>query len=158
VPAPGQPGSVPPVGSSPAAPVTTPTAGVSTASASVTTTSQPPAARAPQRSEGFRVIEVLLRADPFDYTGACPVTIKFSGRISVAGGGGTVSFKFLRNDGASAPVQTLNFDGPGSKEVTATWQIGGPGFNYKGWEAIQIYDPNDMQSEHATFAIQCAAH
>jgi hypothetical protein len=158
-PAPGPTGSVLPAGSSTAVPFATPTAGVSTASPLAGTPTQRPTVTAPpQMSDGFRVVEVFLRADPFDYTGACPVTIRFSGRISVAGGGGTVSFKFLRSDGASAPVQTLKFDGPGSKDVTETWQIGGAGSSYNGWEAIQIFDPNDMQSEHATFTIRCGAH
>ncbi len=28
---------------------------------------------------GFRIVEVMLRADPFDYIGPCPVQITFSG-------------------------------------------------------------------------------
>src|SRR5262245_60160477 len=43
---------------------------------------------------GFRVVEAILRADPFEHNGPCPVTITFSGRISVVGGIGTVSYKF----------------------------------------------------------------
>ena len=67
---------------------------------------QPPTAPETQ----FRVVEAMLRADPFDYTGRCPITIKFTGRISTAGGQGVVSFKFLRSDSASAPVQSLTFE------------------------------------------------
>jgi len=104
---------------------------------------------------GFRVIETFLRADPFNYSGVCPVMITFSGRISVAGGGGTVSYKWIRNDGASAPVETLTFDGPGSKDISTTWYIGGSGMTYSGWEAIQIFDPQPLTSEHADFNIQC---
>ncbi len=104
---------------------------------------------------GFRVIETFLRADPFDFSGACPVMITFSGRISVAGGGGTVSYKWIRNDGASAPVETLTFDGPSSKEVNTTWYIGASGMTYSGWQAIEIFDPQSLTSEHADFKIQC---
>src|SRR5580658_4549329 len=46
------------------------------------------------RPEEFRVVEAILRADPFNYSGPCPVTIKFTGRISTAGGSGVVSYKF----------------------------------------------------------------
>lgn len=149
------PSAGPPGTAHPSSPVQTgeptepsPTASPATAS---------PTAAPPERtaSQGFRVVEVFVRADPFNYTGTCPVTITFSGRISVAGGGGTVSFRFFRSDGASAPVQALKFDGPGSKDVRDTWTLGGAGERYSGWEAIQIYDPNDMRSGQATFAIQC---
>jgi hypothetical protein len=103
----------------------------------------------------FHIVETSLRADPFNYVGACPVTITFSGRISVVGGSGTISYKFLRNDGASAPIQTLNFVGPGSQDISETWQIGASGMNYSGWEAIQIFDPQEMTSDRANFKIQC---
>ena len=106
----------------------------------------------------FRVVEVFLRADPFDHVGPCPVTITFSGRISVVGGSGTVSYKFLRSDGASAPIQTLTFDGPGSKNVSNTWRLGATTsrFNpYNGWEAIKIFDPQEMESNKAHFTIRC---
>ncbi len=102
---------------------------------------------------GFRIVEVMLRADPFDYSGPCPVTITFSGRISVAGGAGTVSYKFIRSDGASAPIQTLQFTEAGSKDVSDTWYLGGSG---SGWEAIKTFDPQGVESSHADFKIQCS--
>jgi hypothetical protein len=105
--------------------------------------------------QGFRVIETLLRADPFNYTGNCPVTIRFSGRISAIGGSGRVSYKFLRSDGASAPVESVSFEGPSSKDVVTTWSIGRPGFAYSGWESIHILEPQDTQSQQARFSIRC---
>jgi hypothetical protein len=105
---------------------------------------------------GFRVVEVVLRADPFDYAGPCPARITFSGRISVVGGSGRVSYKFLRNDGASAPVESLSFDSPGSKDINDTWTLGGPGLpTYSGWQAVQIFEPQEMKSNEATFKIRC---
>jgi hypothetical protein len=156
----GRPGAAPQVAPPSVSPQVTPPPGTPQATPSVNFENPKPPPMMTLRTasptpQGFRVIEAMLRADPFNYTGTCPTRITFSGRISVAGGGGTVSFKFLRSDGASAPVQTLHFDGPGSQDVTTTWDIGGPGFSYKGWEAIQIYDPNNMQSTHANFEIQC---
>lgn len=105
---------------------------------------------------GFRVVEVLLRADPFDYSGPCPVKITFSGRISVVGGAGRVVYRFLRSDGASAPVETLNFDAPGSKDVSTTWTLGGAASpDFSGWQAIEILEPQERRSANATFRIKC---
>lgn len=104
---------------------------------------------------GFRIVEVILRADPYNYTGPCPVKITFSGRISVAGGSGTVSYKFIRSDRASAPIQTLQFNLSGSKDVSTTWYIGGSNMQYSGWEAIKTFDPQEVESQHAAFNIQC---
>ena len=104
---------------------------------------------------GFRIVEAFLRADPFDYVGACPVMITFSGRVSVAGGAGMVSYKWIRNDGASAPVETLTFSGPGSQDINTTWYIGETGMNYSGWQAIEILDPQALTPDRAEFNIQC---
>jgi hypothetical protein len=100
----------------------------------------------------FRIVEVMLRADPFDFTGPCPKKIVFSGQISVAGSGGVVSYKFLRNDGASAPVETITFDGPGTKYIQTTWQLGA---TYSGWQQIQILDPVEQTSNKAEFNLTC---
>jgi hypothetical protein len=108
-----------------------------------------------KKPAGFRVIEVLLRADPLNYSGPCPVTIKFSGRISAIGGSGNVSYKFLRSDNASAPVQTLSFNSPASQDVADTWMLGGPGFSFSGWEAVQVLEPQEMKSSEARFNIRC---
>jgi hypothetical protein len=116
-------------------------------------TAQPSPAGA--RSGEFRVVETLLRADPSDYAGPCPVTIRFSGRISAVGDAGRVSYKFLRSDRASGSISTLTFDSPGSKSVSTTWQLGAPGEVYSGWEAIQVFEPGETTSDRATFRIQC---
>lgn len=100
----------------------------------------------------FRVVEVMLRADPFDFSGACPHQIVFSGRVSVAGGNGVVSYKFLRNDGASAPVETITFDGPGTRDIKTNWYLGA---TYTGWQQIQILDPVEMKSNKADFKLTC---
>ncbi len=112
----------------------------------------------PDAGSGFRTVELFLRADPFDYRGPCPVKIVFTGRISVAGGGGVVSYKFLRSDGASAPLQTLRFDEPGSKRIDTSWRLGAATSRFQpfsGWQAIKIYDPNERESERAAFKIYC---
>lgn len=113
---------------------------------------QPPPPNTPVPPSGFRIVDVTLDADPATYNGACPAMIRFSGRISVTGGSGTVTYKFLRSDGAIAPIQTLRFTGPGSQSVTTSWQLG---ISYDGWEQIQILTPSDIQSNQATFSLRC---
>jgi hypothetical protein len=108
----------------------------------------------PPPPPGLQVTDVFLQADPFDYTGSCPVRITFSGRISVDGSG-SVSYQFLRSDGASAPIQTISFGGPGSQDISTTWDLGGAGEIYSGWESIQILDPQALTSNQATFNLQC---
>jgi hypothetical protein len=127
------------------------------------TSAPPPAAGEPPKEAapppvaptGFRVVELVLRADPFDYVGSCPVQITFSGRVSVAGGAGTVAYKFLRSDGASAPVQTLTFEGPGSQDIQDTWTLGTAGFQFNGWESVEILDPENLVSNRAEFKLSC---
>jgi len=110
----------------------------------------------PEPAPGFRIVEVFLRADPFNYSGPCPVKITFSGRISVAGGGGDVTYKFLRSDGASAPVQTLHFDESGSKDISTTWTLGASGRSFEGWQVIETFDPQGREWDPAAFQIHCS--
>ncbi len=92
---------------------------------------------------------------PETYQGQCPVTINFSGKITV-NGKGTVQYKFLRSDGAVSPVQVLEFDSAGSRTVSTVWSLGGPSLiAYDGWQAIQIVSPNIMDSGKALFAFRC---
>jgi hypothetical protein len=122
-------------------------------------TPTPPAARGPAKplAGKLTITEAFLVAEPNQYQGDCPITVRFSGRISAAGGAGTVSYRFLRSDGASAPIQVLHFSEPGSQEVRTEWQIGGPGTTYSGWQSIKISDPQDTESPQASFSIQCNA-
>ena len=105
----------------------------------------------------FRVADVSLKADPSNYAGPCPVTIRFSGGISVASGSCNVSYKFLRSDGVPAPLQTLTFKSQGSKDVSTTWKLGRADLSriYDGWMSIQIVEPKEIASKRASFKIQC---
>ena len=104
---------------------------------------------------GFRVIEVFVRADPAEYKGRCPGKINFFARVSAVGGKGRVSYRWLRSDGASAPVQSLVLEGPGSKDLNTTWTLGGPGRQYSEWQALKILEPQEIESQKASFRIQC---
>jgi hypothetical protein len=53
---------------------------------------------------GLQVVDLVVRADPFQVTTTCPATITFSGRISVTGTPGTVAYQWVRSDGAKGLV------------------------------------------------------
>ncbi len=98
-----------------------------------------------------------LAAVPTEYTGACPTTIKFNGAIT-ARRAGRVQYRFVRSDGATAPIQTLDFATPGTKPVGITWTLGGPTLpTYSGWEAVRIVYPTLLESNKAGFSIKCAS-
>jgi hypothetical protein len=113
----------------------------------------------PAFSQDFRVTEVVLKADRFDNSGACPVTVNFSGYIT-ANGPGKVKYTFTRNDGATSPVQVLKFTAAGTQPVSTTWQLGSASIlpRYEGWQAIKVIAPNEMESSHETgrFTVRCA--
>ena len=102
-----------------------------------------------------QMIKVNLQASPTQYAGNCPKKITFNGQIRVSQPG-RVQYKFIRSDGAFAPIQTLNFVKPGVKHVSTTWTLGGPGFPYQDrWQAIQIVYPNNVVSNKAHFKLKC---
>lgn len=106
-------------------------------------------------------ITATLKATPESYTGKCPAVIKFEGNISVKNITRPplkVQYKFIRSDGAFAPVETLIFEKDGSKKVSTTWTLGGPGLpTYSGWEAVKVVYPQDVESNKANFKIKCEA-
>jgi hypothetical protein len=122
---------------------------------SVPPTSVPPTAT-PYEPPGLYVSELFLNADPVEYVGACPVTITFSGRISVVGSG-TVFYRFLRSDGASSPARALEFESSGSQDVMYTWTLGGPDLAYSGWVDMEIIspEPDAGVGVGAAFTVMC---
>lgn len=108
-----------------------------------------------QPKTGFRVIEAFSMGPQYIQNGPCPQKISFRARISVAGGSGNVSYKWLYSDGGSLPVQTLYFEGPGSKDIETDWTLGTPGTSYSGWVQLQIYDPTEIQAAKANFTTNC---
>ncbi|HOI15876.1 MAG TPA: hypothetical protein PK036_05990 [Geobacteraceae bacterium] len=100
-------------------------------------------------------ITATVSAHPPEYTGRCPAEIRFMGRISVSGPA-SVQYRFIRSDGAHAPIQAINFDRAGSRPVRTTWTLGGPGLpNYEGWQAIEVVYPQHVTSNKAGFRLRC---
>lgn len=106
-------------------------------------------------------ISAELKAIPETYSGRCPATIRFEGKITVTNITRPplkVQYKFIRSDGAFAPVHTINFERDGSKAVNTTWTLGGPSLPaYEGWQAIKVVYPQDVESNRANFKIECKA-
>jgi hypothetical protein len=112
----------------------------------------------PPDGNQFRVIGTTLVANPDSYNGRCPAKITFSGSITV-NKAGRVKYTFVRSDGARGTRDlSLDFNGPGSKTVETTWNLGAatPTFQpFRGFQRIKILSPNEMESNRAVFVLQC---
>jgi hypothetical protein len=97
-------------------------------------------------------VSATLTASPEVYDGHCPVTIKFSGNITVDKKG-TVKYTFIRGDGATGPIYTLDFEDGGTKSVDTTWTLNIPTFSE--WLAIKILGPIEIESNRASFKGSC---
>jgi hypothetical protein len=97
------------------------------------------------------MVSATCAADPVTFIGYCPTTIIFKGKIAV-NGACTVKYKFIRSDGALAPLQTAGFLSAGTKSVADSWTLGK---SYSGWEAIEVVSPVNITSNHANFTITC---
>ena len=102
-----------------------------------------------------QVRSVVVQSSLVNYTGPCPVTITFLGKIRMSGPG-EVRYVWRRSDGAIRPAQTLVFPAPGELEVTDTWELGGPGFpNQMRFEGLRVLAPQVRDSVGAWFRVQC---
>jgi WD40 repeat protein/predicted chitinase/energy-coupling factor transporter ATP-binding protein EcfA2 len=111
----------------------------------------------------FNVSSVQLAAQPEQYEGKCPATVKFTGAITVQGRSGTVEYKFVRNDGSESLPQALVFEGPGTRLVSDSTYVlengvsrAGRPYPTEGWVEIQILKPIEMESRRATFSVKCS--
>jgi WD domain, G-beta repeat len=107
----------------------------------------------------IRVARLSLSAEPSSYAGRCPVTVKFTGSISVVGSGGKVKYQLVRSNVGRqpTPAQELTFDAPGVKEVSDTWRVPGVG-SVRGWATLRILEPQEAESDKAEFRLQCGRY
>jgi hypothetical protein len=115
-------------------------------------------ASAPASAQEFQVTEVVLKAERGDEAKVtCPFTVNFVGHIT-ANGRGRVRYTFVRSDGATGPIEPLDFEDAGTKSVRTTWTLGGSDLTrYEGWQAIKIVSPNKIESgrKAGSFAVAC---
>lgn len=111
----------------------------------------------------FTVAKSTLRAEPAEYTGKCPITVKFTGTVAAEGGSGAIKYDFVWSDGIARSLpQELIFDGPGSRDVSTTRELFFTGVSrarnpleQEGWVELQILEPFPMKSNQATFRVVC---
>ena len=97
-------------------------------------------------------VQVEVWGDTGPYTGSCPHRFEFYGRITV-NRATTVQYRWLRSDGARAPVKTITFTGPGSQVVSSIWQLGAEG-NF--WKQLEIISPVPLLSDKLSFSVDCS--
>ncbi len=107
-------------------------------------------------SANFRVVDASLAPATEEYAGRCPTSVQFNGVISTTGGPGVVSYRFVRSDGAQGAIQTLAFEGPGSKGVSSSWTLGSDGEGFEEWVKLEVFDPSEVSSGEASFRLACA--
>ena len=91
------------------------------------------------------------------YTGACPVDLKFD-RGVIDSHPGTISYTTIRNDGAQSGPRAVNHPGGNrSIPIMEHWRLGGRGpqfANYQGWMQINIESPS-RASHRISFTLHC---
>ena len=107
----------------------------------------------------MRVIGAKLEVVPRAFEGQCPKVFTFKGSIETSGPG-VVKYIFERSDGGiDTIVKTVTFTVPPFHQniPDQTWELGGPGMTYDGWERIKILSPNaGFLSNKAEFHLKCA--
>ncbi len=97
-------------------------------------------------------------AQGFQYTGSCPVALKFSWGV-ISDEPTTIQYTFVRSDGGHQ-TNSLSANLPGggrSTPIYDDWQLGAntPEFqNFHGWVELQIESPNPV-SQKISFTIHC---
>jgi hypothetical protein len=101
----------------------------------------------------FDVLRVSVAAsvDPTSYSGPCPFWFNFTAEIT-ARQPDTVFYYWRRSDNATAPLESVIFDAPGTQSVTDSWQLGLTG-DY--WERVEIVSPIHIFSNRAEFTLAC---
>ncbi|MGC1617333.1 MAG: hypothetical protein WA765_02470 [Candidatus Acidiferrum sp.] len=97
-------------------------------------------------------------AQGFQYTGACPVALKFGWGV-ISSEPTTVEYTFVRSDGGhQTSALSANLPGGGrSTPIYDDWQLGAntPEFqNFHGWVELQIESPNAV-SQRIAFTLHC---
>jgi hypothetical protein len=112
---------------------------------------------APGQAAKFAVTKSYVEADPVEYVGHCPTTVRVYGTISV-NGPGQVLYTFQRSDGTYVAEPRLVYYDTGSHAVQMSWKVGNdysPTKVYDDWVQISVSSPNALFSNKAKFSISC---
>ncbi|WKX77359.1 hypothetical protein [Zobellia laminariae] len=90
-----------------------------------------------------------------NFTGPCSKKFDFEAEIHVDGPT-TITYTWLRSDGATAPENSITFEEAGTKKVTTSWTLGGSGESYEGyWQQLKVIAPEEVLSERSEFNLYC---
>ncbi len=105
----------------------------------------------PTPTPPFEVTNLQVNVNPTSYTGICAKQFDFTAHITVIGSG-TVTYKWERSDSADVAQEVIDFTGPGTQDVTSSWNVSSDG-TY--WQRLHILGPNEVLSNQATFTVDC---
>ena len=128
----------------PTPPTTPATPATPTVTPPPTTPAAPPATPATPGKFG-----ATLTADPPRTDGKFPAFVTFKGAITMEAPG-TVTYRFVRSDGAIMPLRTLVFKTAGTKEIKDTWVFKQ---TFNGWMQLKIEAPAEAESNEAAFEV-----
>lgn len=112
-------------------------------------------------SASVRVGGYSLRANGqvahgFQYTGSCPVDLKFGWGL-IATEPTTATYSFTRSDGGHPPSGSVDLPAGRSKPVYLDWRLGANNAkfaNYTGWVQLNVESPNQV-SQKISFTLHC---
>jgi hypothetical protein len=92
----------------------------------------------------------------------CPFTVNLKGRISVTGGQGDVTYRFVRQGfnqpEAPTEVKHVRVDGPGSQQVHDSYTFNVPAGVLFVEDRLQVLKPEDLRSEPVQMRVRCDAN
>lgn len=98
-------------------------------------------------------LNVKITAEPKNYSGICPATIKFHIEFKTTSLSPiTVKYQIFRSDSAKSDIRTISLSKLNPKKITDTWQLNQ---DYSGWKAVRILSPLKMDSNKAEFTVKC---
>lgn len=99
-------------------------------------------------SEGRVVVSV-------DKTKCNDATIRFTQHVSMATPG-RITYRWLRSDDATAPIESRDFAAAGTVTLSATWRLGSAnGEVIAGWQQLQVLTPSTQAGRRLEFKHVC---
>lgn len=126
-----------------------------TAKSTLTPTVTPRPTNTPTPTPTPAVVNIETSVDPTS-SDACNKVFTFTSKI-YTNAATTVTYKWLRSDGATGSVQTLTFTSGGMQTVSEQWSLGplSASSHMNGWERIEIVTPNSTLGNQAPFTLSC---
>lgn len=101
----------------------------------------------------FAVTSVKTVVDPG--SGSCPRQVKITADIT-ASKAGTVTYYWIRSDGAQDSAKDLEFTAAGTKTVSTTWELGSPSEEVDEWIQVYIDNPNHQAFAQTAIKFTCS--